>query len=273
MLKFIKEYRVDEYINSSTTKHDGPSYWTCDARLGEQKFYGVVEADAARDLGLRGWPEGRKLIEQIKSQIDGRLGTTNRQYVPVHDVSGAYVDVGRFCEGVPECMLTFEESEAPQSGFVWVHISCGVSAVVSSQQIQLQGAVVGALVDSLESLGQRVKLTWERSSRNDHGTRQITLWMTLKEYDEPLDLDRIAFFLTHNAPRRIMAWEEYLKAPQAFVDALDVAPCSAGCHPTTDDKLSKEADIVMTNIEFSDPGQAVEWLLAELETLGVKIEA
>lgn len=269
-MKFVKEYTVDGFVRASTSGKDahGKTYWS--AAAGQADFLGCSKAKDAFKLGMFGWAEGRAMIEAVKVEIDGKLGVHTKQYVPQYDVSGAYVDVGRFCEGVPECMLTFEEQETPQAGFVWIHVSTGVSGGVSSREIQLHGAAVGALVDALESVGQRVKLTWERSSQaNGHS---ITLWMPLKEYEEPLDLDRLAFFLTHNAPRRVMAWHEYLKAPGDLASSMGVTPGSAACQPWSNPDLFPEADVRVACQHFYNEAGAARWVLEQLKELGITIE-
>jgi hypothetical protein len=270
MRKYQKTYTVEEYVISSTsgTNEAGESYWK--DKPSRSGFFGTTDPDEARQLGLFGWPEGRAIIERLKAQIDQRLGLQNRQYVPVHEVSGAYVDVGRYCEGVPECMLTFEESESPQAGFVSIHVSTGVNACVTTEEIQVHGAAVGALVDALESVGQRVKLTWERSSYG--GDWQITLSMTLKDYDQPLDLDRLGFFLTHNAPRRIMAWHEYLKSPKRVRCALGVTAEGVECWATNDAELASASDLHIVNIDARTQEDAARWVLGELEKLGVTLK-
>jgi hypothetical protein len=268
-MEFVKEYTVDEFVKASTSgkTRSGKTYWTSEILVPRANFYGCASAEEAYKLGMFGWPQGREMVEKVKALIDGKLGSHNRQYEPVHDVCGAYVDVGRYCEGVPECMLTYEETETPQTGFVWVHVSTGVNGAVSSEQIQLHGAAVGALVDALESAGQRVKLTWERSSiRND---ARITLWMTLKEYDDSLDMDRLAFFLTHNSPRRVMAWHEYLKSGVAR--SLGIKPGEAECSPWSNRVLFGGADIHVAHMHVNGEEDAAKWVLAQLAEHGITI--
>jgi hypothetical protein len=270
-MEFVKEYTVEEFIKSSTSgsTKSGKTYWTSEILVPRAEFYGCTSADEAYKLAMFGWPQGRELIERVKAQIDGKLGSHNRQYEPVYDVCGAYVDVGRYCEGVPECMLTYEETETPQTGFVWVHVSTGVNGGVSTRQIQLHGAAVGALVDALESAGQRVKLTWERSSVSQSGSARITLWMTLKEYDDALDMDRLAFFLTHNAPRRVMAWQEYLKS--GLARSLGITPGSAKCLPWSNMGLFRDADIHVAHMHVNDEQDAARWVLEQLAKHGITI--
>jgi hypothetical protein len=268
-MQFVKEYTVEEFIKSSTSgsTKSGKTYWTSEVLVPRAEFYGCTSPEEAYRLATFGWAPGREMVEKVKAQIDGKLGSHNRQYEPAYDVSGAYVDVGRYCEGVPECMLTFEETETPQTGFVWVHVSTGINGGVSNREIQLHGAAVGALVDALESAGQRVKLTWERSSERN-GAR-ITLWMTLKEYDDSLDMDRLAFFLTHNAPRRVMAWQEYLKS--GLARSLGVSPGEAECRPWSNPSLFKGADIHVGHLDIQHEQGAATWVLEQLGKYGITI--
>jgi hypothetical protein len=268
-MEFVKEYTVEQFVKASTSGKtpSGKTYWTSEILVPRAGFYGCTSAEEAYKLGMYGWAPGREMVEKVKALIDGRLGNHNRQYTPVHDACGAYVDVGRYCEGVPECMLTYEETETPQTGFVWVHVSTGINGGVSSREIQLHGAAVGALVDALESAGQRVKLTWERSSVSQSGAARITLWMTLKEYDDALDMDRLAFFLTHNAPRRVMAWQEYLKS--GIARSLGVSPGAAKCRPWSNRGLFGGADIHVAHLDIRNDEGAAKWVLEKLAEHGI----
>lgn len=270
-MEFVKEYTVDEFVKASTSgkTKSGKTYWTSEILVPRATFYGATSAEEAYRMGMYGWAPGREMVEKVKALIDGKLGSHNRQYEPAYDVSGAYVDVGRYCEGVPECMLTFEETETPQTGFVWVHVSTAINGGVSTEEIQRHGAAVGALVDALESAGQRVKLTWERSSVSKSKSSRITLWMTLKEYDDPLDMDRLAFFLTHNAARRVMAWHEYLKS--GLARSLGVSPGSASCHPWSNRSLFKDADIHVAHLDIANDEGAAKWVLEQLAEHGITI--
>jgi hypothetical protein len=141
--------------------------------------------------------------------------------------------------------------------------------VFSTREIQLHGAAVGALVDALESAGQRVKLTWERSSVSQSGSARITLWMTLKEYNDSLDMDRLAFFLTHNAPRRPMAWQEYLKSGISI--SLGLSPGTAKCHPWSNLALFGGVDIHVAHMHVNGEQEAAKWVLEQLAEHGIAI--
>jgi hypothetical protein len=81
-MEFVKEYTVDEFVKASTSgkTKSGKTYWTKEVLESRAEFYGCTSANEAYKLGMFGWPQGRKLIEKVKAQIDGKLGSRNRQY-------------------------------------------------------------------------------------------------------------------------------------------------------------------------------------------------
>jgi hypothetical protein len=280
---YVREYTVAEFIREGTTPvtadsvfraNVGSTYWgkSENCAVGQREdFLGFSHPlDAAKAANF-GWAEGTQLVHNMRAKISHRLGIKNRQLMSSQDVIGGMVDVPLFLQGVPDCMINFEESDTPQCGFVHVHISAGVSAMVSTADIQRQGATVGALVDALESCNHRVKLTWERSSRTyDKTTAMITLWMVLKDYHESLDLDRLTFFLCNNAARRAMAWTNYMKAPPEIVAALDVKPDSANMWPCSHPTLFADADVTVKHLNTNEKDCA-KWIIKEMERLGVVI--
>jgi hypothetical protein len=277
----VREYSVAEFIKEGTTPvetgvHAGKTYWGDYSNNDnpDSEFLGFGNPRAAAEAANFGWPQGTELVNQMRAKISHRLGIKNRQLVTCQDVMGGMVDVPLFLSGVPDCMVSFEESETSQVGFVHVHISTGVGASVSTRDIQLQGAMVGALIDALESCNHRVKLTWERSSRSyDQVTQGITLWMVLKDYQESLDLDRLTFFLCNNAARRGIAWTNYLKSPEGVRtgNGIDIGPGHATCFPCSNPDLFAGADVTIRHMDVREEDCA-DWIIKEMERIGVAID-
>jgi hypothetical protein len=268
---------ADEFIREATeTKNEEGWNFFDSLKLAERdSFYGCANVEDAKRLAKFGWPEGRLAVEAMKVRIESRLGRHGRTFQCRWDVEGAVVDVGAYVSGEPECMVTFDEVETEKVGFVDIHFSAAVSAAVSTNEMIRNGAAIAALIDALESMGKRVRLRWERSSSKQPGKNLaplISLSVVLKEYDQPLDLDRVAFFLTSPCARRALPWSIYTLAPKKIREWCGLHKGSAGpsTHPDNHPKYKNAEVWVSAMISETDEG-CVEWVLAKLAELGVSV--
>jgi hypothetical protein len=76
-------------------------------------------------------------------------------------------------------------------------VSCAVSWRYEAKEIQAYGAGLLGIIDGLESAGFRCEITGGFYFRS--GDEKALFTITLKEAQDPLDLDRIAFCLCHAA--------------------------------------------------------------------------
>lgn len=139
-----------------------------------------------------GWPEGSQKARKLLSKVDMPL-IEDTHSATYHDVSGAYVDVGQFVEGVPECMVDFR-ADTRKARFAHIVVGGCFSAGYTADTIMERGVCIAALIDALESAGVRCSvelitrhgIDWETSVR-------------LKETTDALNLDTLAFAIAHPA--------------------------------------------------------------------------
>jgi hypothetical protein len=170
------------------------------------KFAKTASFEEATKLATEGWSEGREFIGEILSKLDDLNARTVTTPQPFNDVSGDYVDVGAYLEGVPECMIRWAETEC-QKRVARILFNMAASGGVSNEAIQWRGATTLALIDRLEAQGIRVELDIVFSvfsQSNPDNTTEILV--TLKESDEPLHLDRLAFHLAHPSSLRRLSY-------------------------------------------------------------------
>jgi len=149
------------------------------------------------EMARHGWCEGaeraQKLLDRIKVPVvqDNSISTAT-----YYDVTGSYVDVGEYVQGVPECMVDFREDRRT-SRFASILVSGVVSAGLESEEAMNRGVVIAAIVDILESRGVRCDVTLVFRNDRDGGILEYTV--TLKRASEPLNLDVLTFGVAHPA--------------------------------------------------------------------------
>ena len=139
---------------------------------------------------------GDKLVtEQVASaavKVTFEAGPT-WEYAPV----GAFPCIPAYAAGVPEDMFVpLEDGAANSKPIVRIAVNVVCSAFVEPQDIINRGAAVVALIDKIQSEGQRVELIafcHVEGSRND----RYIMSVTVKRPEEPIDMDRVAFALAH----------------------------------------------------------------------------
>lgn len=208
MLKIVEQLTYAQYLDvalsgepqeGSPSKGEGKR----NSRLHEDSDWrGTSTWEQAANLAQFGWTEGREQVGKIMSQIEA----VDRQIVrpaPVWDVTGDFVDVGRFCSGDPENMVRWEDR--PQSKrIVRIAVNMCVSAGVSAQTIRWSGACLLALVDRLEMEGVQCEIDMIFGIKGV-GNGQMVCAVNLKTAGEPLWIDRMAFHMAHpSSLRRLM---------------------------------------------------------------------
>lgn len=106
-----------------------------------------------------------------------------------YDVTGDYIDMGRYMEGVPENMGTMHNGNA-RNRRANILINLNQMWNINHEVIKHRGERILRLIDALEAGGIRTMLTGAESSRCNH-TEVI-----LKRHDEPLTISDLAV-VTH----------------------------------------------------------------------------
>lgn len=166
---------------------------------GRTDWYGTSSCKQAMDLVRGGWdarPDLSKLSSDISSGASAEVATQATE----HQVQGAYVDVGAYLEGVPECMVAFVDQHEPK--VVRVAFNIATSARMSTMAFENRGAVTLAICEKLQMAGYSVEIVAYQSVKC--GLNQHTISWVVKSSTQPLDEDSLAFWCCHpSALRRI----------------------------------------------------------------------
>ncbi len=163
----------------------------------------------AIDLATDGWdtvrPEIERLAEHIKEEVRPLLVDTFRSDF---DVAGAAVDISRFLEGEPECMVQLTPIKVAKPGrVISILVNTGVRSSVQPETVRKRGAAVCALVEVLELLQHSTEV-WIESTGIDSGEPAtsgkgpVTVLVKVKSAEDQLDIGLLSFALAHPSTHR-----------------------------------------------------------------------
>ncbi len=223
-------------------------------------------------LASTGWPDGTARALKLTAPLVDKLGAFLRTEEWLYDVEGAGIDVGRFCEGVPECWQTPDVRTVEGPGrLIRLVLHAWISAGVPARTIEGRGAAVLAFVMLAEQAGFQVAIEWVKAVRDKTGQApSLTVAVPLKAWGDPVDADRLAFAIAHPACyRRLMFRAMELSPFAAGMNARPGGGYGGGgvFHPedTGDIYLGP---MMSGDQDWSNPDRAAEWVMDELRKIG-----
>lgn len=155
----------------------------------ERNFYGYETLQEAVEHARHGWSEPRKEVDVLVGKISDKVApVTKPAFTSYFDVSGGTVDIGRFLDGEPECMVETRMVEIAQSGrVVGILINGCYSAGIKDKDIRVRGAAVVGLIDALEKAQYSTEVWLEISHKT------ISYLVKLKGASDALDIDTLMF--------------------------------------------------------------------------------
>jgi hypothetical protein len=185
---------IEQYISNLNPEKVLPfAESSKDVRL--KSFTGTTSFNESVEIARSGYQ-----VESVKIVIDklnNNLITTEQNYR--NEVCGAYVDIGMYLGGEPECMVTFDEQEVVK--YIDVLVMMNESCEVSTNQYMNKGIATACLVDYLESNNYRVRLRGMKYNRIFG--KIFTEKITIKEYNQSLSIAQIMGVLHSGFYRRI----------------------------------------------------------------------
>jgi len=168
---------------------------------GDFQFTRSTSWDKCLELAERG---DRITTEQVQSaavKISYEAAPT-WEYAPV----GAFPCIAAYAAGVPEDMFVpLDDGASNAKPIVRIAVNIVCSGWVDPQDIINRGAAVVALIDKVQSEGQRVELV-AFCHIEGRGNDRLLMSVTVKRPEEPVDMDRIAFALAHPSMLRRCAF-------------------------------------------------------------------
>ena len=215
--KYHKNYKVvvETYNSAREVADDCRSRKLTDSRFHDYTTYdlddwhGVKTYEEALDLLANGYqPTVEKMREALKASANG----VAKRITMKNDIVGFSPVVPLALLGVPQNMINMTMKPIKAKVIdVYYDMTCNCGTT-PEQIIKAGQAVLGAIVD-LERQGYKFNL-YGVQSYTDGKTADV-LAVKIKSSNQPLDLKRISFPLTHTAFFRVIGFDWYSRCPKA----------------------------------------------------------
>lgn len=199
-------------------------------RNGGREFYGVDNMKEADKLARQGLPrEGIQAINLAARKLEDLRGELiYPQYEEYHDTAGAFVDMGRYLEGTPECMTNFTLAENDGHGnIVCIILNITYNSGISREAITKNGQALVALVEAAEAAGKQIEIWVDMYVSGSHRNRARTA-IKLKQAGRIFDTSELMYALTHPSMLRAHIFNAMHTHPAFFRDACGIYP--GGCY-------------------------------------------
>lgn len=238
---------------------------------------GTRNYDEAVELATDGWHNGARKIKRYTDaffrKVSSRVHATEiyRTVEP-----GITFDVGAYCAGAPDHWLSEEIHVVDGLGNRVLVMNCNITASsgVSTETIIARGGVIVATIQALELAGYSVELNMV--NRVESSCFE-SMWVQethvrLKASDQPINMDELAFALTHPSMLRRIIFRVIEHCPNR---ALCRKLYYGYGYPADVDK-DDQGDIYFPSMRYSDivwtdEKLAVERILEMLAKQGVDI--
>lgn len=231
---------------------------------------GTKTLTEAASLATEGWSEIRPEVDNLLDTVTERLAERlSNLYVPRYDYGGAYVDMGKFLQGDPECMVTFNAEPAGAMGrVVKIAVAITASSMIDPDDIKRRGVAILALVDTITKLGCGVEV-WVDSTIRGTGDKRFTTAVKLHDSNDTLDINSIMFGLAHPSMLRRLVFSIQERSPKAKEQGV-------GGGYGYPDKIgitaNQEFDVVVEKLQdgYGDiVRNPFEWVMTTVKGLGI----
>jgi len=181
------EYGLDEIIDlADANRHLCP--W--------RDYHTDDDFRMAREGWQKGLRDAMSIAKSALSMVEKEVALPSFQAEWL--MSGSEVDVGRYLQGVPECMIEYEPIKVSKVGRV-VTLCAGLNvyAEARDREIMRRGAVIVALALALEESQHAVEVWVDCSGTYHSGGKKGTVKVLVKGAHDMIDPSRLAFALGH----------------------------------------------------------------------------
>lgn len=174
-----------------------------------EKWTGCKSYTAFPELMRKG-----DLIEarEVETAAEFDKNKTESRFSFIHDVSGAFVDVGVFMSGEPECMVSFGEVEQ-QNSYVTLVFEMFESARIDRSALEVRAQAVKSVVDTLEGNGVRCRILSVCRIKHSFSGRNWSLFIKIKDFEDPLNDNLLNFSWPSMYRVGFFAWLEQANRP------------------------------------------------------------
>lgn len=246
MQRYVYTY---DSLGEFLTVADQPEPKDCVNSCGWEKttdWHGASREDAFA-MARTGWADGRK--NMVEAMAQARPSITLAPAFTL-DVGGAYPDPSAAAAGVPDCMVNFVPEQNKHKPIVRMAVNVWASSAYKPREFTAYGAAVLSYIDAIETAGARVELTMLCHCKANSGpTATYTASAVIKRAEDPLDIDKAAFCLTHVAMLRRIFFG-HMQLVEGAAGRMNY--CGSPANP--DEKDVEKGQIVIPGINTISPG-------------------
>lgn len=201
-LDYLANTKASERHNNRDGENENPN----------RKFSPMGYSEAI-EAASHGWLEGLGIIERAKALADATLArVTESRPKKRYDIAGAYPHAARAASGEIMNMIGIGKEHGKRKAYE-INVSMSRAGAVPKEYISnISGAIV-AQIDMLEAQGTRctVNAIYENHCTEKAGREFMRI--TLKDSEQPLELDRFSFALLNASMTRTLCFNWYEKSP------------------------------------------------------------
>lgn len=214
--KYHKNYRVmiEEYSSAVEVYED------CKTRkITDDSFHDMAHKDLGKWEGVKDYEEALTLlrngyqptVEKLKEQIRFNKAGAGKRISFQNNIVGYAPVVPLAMMNVPNCMVDMKMKPIKCKVLdIYYDMTC--SSGTSSKQIIENGQKLLGTIIELEKQGYKFNLYAMQTYSNDKSADMLLI--KIKSSNQPLDLKRISFPLTHTAFFRVIGFDWYSKTPK-----------------------------------------------------------
>jgi hypothetical protein len=242
---------------------------TRSSRKGDSDWAGCSWAEAL-ELARYGWREGAKDMRRAFADLPSPTLSAGNAWR--HDYYGERIDMARFSYGDDACFRTRSGSDRGRAKLVRILVPMAYPCTTSEESVVNRGAAIISVVDALEMTRRTVEVVCCYASTSS-GSRKATQGfhmnhaVVVKQAGQPFDIERMSFFLSHNASLRRIGFA--LMESSAEAEPSHRSNYGYGCDIHPDDQSPTSIALPeMHGGDWSSPAKARETLASIVREKG-----
>lgn len=200
------------------------------SETGSKSFTGTASFEQADNLRRKGDKKSLAMLNEYKIKFDKYIQYNNGYKIKQrNDIHGFVPIVPNAIIGLPLSMIN-QSREAKKVKGIDIFFNVSIRCSTGTKDIARKGAIMLSLIDALERKGFRVNLkVGSVSMKGDTVHGVIT---TMKRYDEPLNIRKLAYYLVNPSCLR----RTFFKLKESISELTDVTNDGYG----TNNKFDKQ---------------------------------
>jgi hypothetical protein len=248
--------------------------WAHSNDASRVEFFGHLTYGEAFEKAQKGCPETAAKMKEMYSRLHATSAKVLKPQIIFAD-SGLFFDTATFLEGTPEYWLSEEITEVEgrgSRGVVKIYANIAAACFVTEDDFMKRGANMVQAVEMLEISGYSTEIILcdglASSSSSSSGSTGVYTYITIKQPDQMLDFDKLAFVLGHVSFFRRLMLRYFESFSEAERTLLTITASGGYGYPR---EVPAEKGIYLTRSSYSMTQDEWRKILSEYVTFEEKI--